>query len=47
MEARAAKEGELGDDGLHKQSWFFDSFLNLRDDQKEAADAGKHFAIFW
>ena len=43
-EARAA---ELGDDGLHKQDWFIDSFLNLRDDHQEAADAGKHFAIFW
>ena len=45
--ALALKDGELGDDGLHKQSWFIDSFLDLRDDQKEAAEAGKHFAIFW
>jgi len=38
---------EVGDDGLHKQSWFIDSFLDLRDDLKDAAELGKHFAIIW
>ncbi len=42
-----ARAAELGDDGLHKQSWFIDSFLDLREDRQEAAKAGKHFAIFW
>lgn len=37
----------LGDDGLYKQPWFLESFLDLRDDITEAADAGKHFAIFF
>jgi len=37
----------LGDDGLHKQSWFIESFLDLRDDQKDAFEQGKNLAIFW
>lgn len=36
---------ELGDDGLHKQPWFLDSFLDLTDDLTTAADSGKNFAI--
>ena len=43
----AAQALEIGDDGLHKQSWFIESFLNLRDDQNDAAEQGKHFAIIW
>ena len=43
-----AKEGlVLGDDGLYHQDWFVESFLDLREDLKEAADKGKHFAILW
>lgn len=37
----------IGDDGLYHQDWFVESFLDLRDDLKEAADEGKHFAILW
>lgn len=37
----------VGDDGLYHQDWFVESFLDLRDDIKEAAEAGKHFAILW
>lgn len=33
--------GELGDDGLHKQDWFLNSFLEMPDDLAEAADEGK------
>lgn len=43
----AKKMPEVGDDGLYHQDWFVQSFLDLREDQKEAADAGKHFAILW
>ena len=32
---------------MHKQSWFIESFLDLREDQKDAFDQGKHFAIIW
>ena len=43
----AAAPPVLGDDGLYHQDWFLDSFLEVGDDLAEAADAGKHFAIFW
>ncbi len=44
-----AKEDEIqpGEDGLYHQDWFVESFLDLRDDIAEAADAGKNFAILW
>lgn len=34
---------EVGDDGLHKQPWFNQTFLGLADDVHEAADEGKFF----
>lgn len=37
----------LDDDGLHVQPWFMQTFLDLRDDFTEAADAGKRFAVLW
>ena len=44
---KAEVEPEVGDDGLYHQDWFVESFLDLRDDIKEAAEAGKQFAILW
>ncbi len=38
---------EVGDDGLHKQPWFLESFLDLREDLAEAQGAGKRFAVIW
>lgn len=38
---------ETGDDGLHIQPWFLQSFLDLREDHEEAATAGKHYAIIF
>lgn len=38
---------ELTDDGLYRQPWFLDSFLELADDLEVAADAGKRFAVMW
>ncbi len=38
---------EIGDDGLHKQPWFLESFLDLREDLAEAQVAGKRFAVLW
>jgi len=35
------------DDGLYRQSWFLDSFLELGPDLEDAAAAGKRFAIMW
>ncbi|MCW8835599.1 MAG: thioredoxin family protein [Rhodospirillales bacterium] len=37
----------MGDDGIHKQTWFIDSFLDLREDLKDAQAKGKRFAILW
>ena len=44
--ARAA-EPILTDDGLYRQSWFLESFLDLSDDLEGAAKEGKRFAIMW
>jgi thioredoxin-related protein len=37
----------LSDDGLYRQSWFIESFLELADDLGEAARRGKRFALMW
>ena len=43
--ARAA--AVLTDDGLYRQPWFLESFLELSDDLQGAANTGKRFAIMW
>ncbi len=35
------------DDGLHSQSWFLTSFLDLAEDLEEAAGNRKRFAVMW
>ncbi len=40
-------EPEMGDDGLHKQPWFQDTFLNLADDLEEAIGQDKQLVIMW
>jgi thioredoxin-related protein len=42
-----ADEPILTDDGLYKQAWFIESFLDLSDDLESARKAGKRFAIMW
>lgn len=37
----------LGEDGLHIQTWFLDSFLDLKEDLAETASQGKRLAIIW
>jgi len=37
----------LTDDGLYRQPWFLESFLELADDLQGAANVGKRFAIAW
>ena len=37
----------LTDDGLYKQPWFLESFLDLSDDLDGAAKDGKRFVIMW
>ncbi|SRR5579871_1317573 len=43
--ARAA--AVMTDDGFYREDWFLDSFLELEDDLKGAAAAGKQFAVIW
>src|SRR5258708_17124638 len=45
--ARAGAEPVLTEDGLYRQPWFLESFLELGDDLTGAAKAGKRFAIMW
>ena len=42
-----AEQPILTDDGLYKQSWFLESFLDLADDLEAARREGKRFAIMW
>ncbi len=37
----------LGDDGLYHQSWFNQTFLDLREDFEEAKSQGKRFAVIF
>jgi thioredoxin-related protein len=37
----------LTDDGLYKQPWFLESFLDLADDLDGARKEGKRFAVMW
>src|ERR1043165_2464667 len=46
-DSRARAAAVLTDDGLYKQPWFLESFLELGDDLDGAAKAGKRFAVMW
>lgn len=41
----SAIAAEIGDDGLHVQPWFMQTFLDLAEDKAEAEADGKHFAV--
>jgi thioredoxin-related protein len=43
----AAGAAVLGDDGLYREDWYLDSFLDLPEDAAAAAADGKHFAVEW
>ncbi len=43
--ASAAVAQELGDDGLHKQPWFEETFLDMREDLAAAGAQGKDLMI--
>ena len=47
MGARASAQAVLTDDGLYRQPWFLESFLELPDDLQGATTSGKRFAIMW
>lgn len=38
---------ELGDDGLHKQPWFQNTFRDLKEDLADATSQGKRLVIIW
>lgn len=40
-------KSEVGDNGLHIQPWFLESFLDLREDLREATKQGKRLVIIW
>jgi thioredoxin-related protein len=42
-----ADEPVLTDDGLYREPWFLESFLELSDDLEAAQKAGKRFVIAW
>ena len=46
-EPARAEEPVLTDDGLYKQSWFLESFLDLAEDLEDAHKAGKRFVVMW
>jgi|ERR1043166_4733235 thioredoxin-related protein len=43
----ARADAILADDGLYRQPWFLESFLELADDLGGAIKAGKRFVILW
>jgi thioredoxin-related protein len=38
---------KVGDDGMHIQPWFHQSFLDLREDLAEARSSGRGLVVFW
>jgi thioredoxin-related protein len=45
--APARAEPILTDDGLYKEPWFLESFLDLADDLEGAGKDGKRFVVMW
>ena len=44
---RAEKDLEMGDNGLHIQKWFMESFLDMAEDHAELAEQDKHMAVLF
>jgi thioredoxin-related protein len=42
-----AEEPILSEDGLYREPWFVESFLELGDDLDQASRRGKRFALMW
>jgi thioredoxin-related protein len=40
-------EPVLSEDGLYREPWFIESFLELGDDLEQATRRGKRFAVMW
>ncbi len=45
--ARSCRRPILTDDGLYKEPWFLESFLDLADDLEGARKEGKRFVVMW
>src|SRR5262245_35721378 len=45
--ARSRAEAVLTEDGLYRQPWFLESFLELADDLAGASEKKKRFAVTW
>jgi thioredoxin-related protein len=43
----ARAEAVLSEDGLYREPWFVESFLEIGDDLEQAARRGKRFAVMW
>jgi thioredoxin-related protein len=43
----AGAKALMTDDGIYREDWFLDSFLELADDLKSTAAAGKQLAVIW
>jgi len=44
---RLRAEPMLTEDGLYRQPWFIESFLELADDLQSATKSGKRFVVMW
>jgi len=44
---RLRAESMLTEDGLYRQPWFIESFLELADDLQSATKSGKRFVVMW
>lgn len=44
---RAATSLEVGDNGLHTQDWFLQTFLDMAEDHAELAGQNKHLAVIF
>ncbi|WP_135501737.1 thioredoxin family protein [Roseovarius aestuariivivens] len=47
MMARPGFAATMGDDGLHKQPWMLDTFLEMGDDLATASDEGRHLLVLY
>lgn len=47
LAAPARAQALLTEDGIYRQPWFLESFLELGDDLQGAANMGKRFAVMW
>src|SRR5262249_1613863 len=45
--APARAEPVLSEDGLYREPWFIESFLEIGDDLEQAAKRGKRLAVMW